>query len=118
MKQTSQARDALDLIEESTHLLRTAPAPLLALYYTGSVPFVLGLLYFWTDMSRNPFANQHIADAALVMTALFVWMKFFQSLFARRVRARAAGEPPSSLRAAEVFRIMAAQTVLQSLGLV
>lgn len=118
MKPTSQAKAPLDLIEESTHLLRSAPAPLLALYYAGSVPFVLGLLYFWADMSRNPFANQHIADAALAMTALFVWMKFCQSLFARRVRARAAGEPLPPLRVAEAFRILVTQTVLQSLGLV
>lgn len=117
MKSVSQAKDVLDLIEESTHLLRSAPAPLLALYYAGSVPFVLGLLYFWTDMSRNPFANQHIADAALAMTALFVWMKFCQSLFARRVRARAAAGTPPPLRAIEALRIVTTQTVLQSLGL-
>jgi hypothetical protein len=93
-------KGGLDLIEEGAHLLRTAPSGTLATYYVGAIPFVLGFLYFWADMSSSPFANQHLAEAALAMTALFVWMKFCQSLFARRLRAQlnAAASPPWTLR--------------------
>ena len=56
MSSGKRARGPFDLLEEATHLLRTAPAATLAVYYLGAVPFVLGLLYFWADMSRSPFA--------------------------------------------------------------
>ena len=42
---------ALELIEQAVHLLRCAPAGFCwpTGYYFGSLPFVLGLLYFWAD---------------------------------------------------------------------
>ena len=79
-----QCKGSFDLIEEATHRLRTAPAATLAVYYLGAIPFVLGLLYFWADMSRSPFAGQHLVDSALGLAALFLWMKFWQVIFARR----------------------------------
>src|SRR5580698_1790070 len=95
-----QGKSAFDLIEEATHLLRTAPAATLAVYFLGAIPFVLALLFFWADMSRSPLASQHVAGASLGMAVMFCWMKFWQAVFARRVRAQAAGEPfaPLTLR--------------------
>ena len=92
-----QGKGAFDLIEEAVHLLRTAPPSTLAAYYLGAIPFVLGLLFFWADMSRSPFANQHLADASLALAALFFWMKFWQAVFAQRIRAHIAAEPPPAL---------------------
>src|SRR5438093_9140038 len=93
MKRTKrqQGRDALDLIEEAIHALRTAPGGALAAYYFGSLPFVLGLLYFWADMSRSPFARQHVVEAALGVSLLFLWMKCWQVIFARLLRAHLGG---------------------------
>ena len=54
-------KSAVDILEEATHLLR-ANVFLLAPYYFGSLPFILGLLYFWTDMSTG-------ADAGSVSKA-------------------------------------------------
>jgi len=73
--QKKYQKSALRIIEETVHLLRTAPGLLLSVYYLGSVPFVLGLLYFWADMSRSPNANEYSAAAALGLAFLFVWMK-------------------------------------------
>src|ERR1051326_2589497 len=92
VRRRREGRSGLDLIEEATHLLRTAPASMLALYYAGAVPFVLGALFFWADASRNPFAEGHLAEASLGVALLFVWMKCWQAAFARRVRARVAGD--------------------------
>src|SRR5262245_7436263 len=91
-----QGRTAADMIEEAVHLLRTAPGGVLSTYDLVSLPFVLGLLFFWTDMSRNPLARQHVVECALGVSVLFLWMKFWQALFARRLRARVADEtlPP------------------------
>ena len=51
-------------------ILRSAPGALLSFYYFGSVPFVLGLLYFWADMSHSANANEYGAMAALGLALL------------------------------------------------
>jgi len=88
-----QGKSGFELIEEATHLLRTAPVTVLASYYLGSLPFILGLLYFWADMSRDPYAPQHLTAAALGLALLFLWMKFWQVIFARKLRALISVEP-------------------------
>jgi hypothetical protein len=119
MKQAHRRPDktALDLIEEATHLLRVAPAGTLAAYYAGAIPFVIGLLYFCTDMSRSPFADEHLAEAALATTALFIWMKFWQALFALRIRSQIAGEPIPRWSLRQAFRVFVSQAVIQPTGL-
>ena len=112
-----QGRGAFDFIEEATHLLRTAPAATLAVYYLGAIPFVLGLLYFWADMSRSPFASQHLAEASLGVGALFLWMKFWQAVFVRRVRAQVAGETPPRWGILRCGRVFVAQAIVQPSGL-
>ena len=120
MKPTNRrthGKTAFDLIEEATHLLRTAPAATLAVYFLGTVPFVLGVLFFWADMSRSPLAPQHLAAGSLGMAALFFWMKFCQAVFARRIRAQAAREtylPPGFRRCARIFFM---QAIVQPSGL-
>lgn len=112
-----QGKGAFDLIEEATHLLRTAPGATLAVYCAGAIPFVLGVLYFWADMSRSPFARQHLAEAALGVGGLFLWMKGCQAVFARRLRAQLTAEPPAPMNARRAVRILLTQTVLQPIGL-
>ena len=102
---------AMEMVEEAVHLLRRAPGGLLAGYYFGSLPFVLGLLYFWADMSRSPFAAQHLSGSSLGLALLFLWMKFWQTVFAANLRAQAAGVPPPRWglrRCARAFIIQAA----------
>ncbi len=106
-----------DLIEEATQRVRTAPAATLAVYYLGTIPFVLGLLFYWADMSRNPFAPGHLADASLGMVLLFFWMKFWQAIFAGRIRAHLAARPARMPGVRQSARILAAQIILQPAGL-
>jgi hypothetical protein len=110
-------KSCVDLIEEATHALRTAPTQALAIYYSGAVPFVLGFLYFWADMSRSPYANQHLAEASLGIAVLFVWMKFCQALFAARLRAQLAEDESPRYTTREYGRILFAQAVIQPVGL-
>ena len=107
-------KSAIRMIEESVHLLRSAPVALLAGYYLGSVPFVLGLLYFWADMSRNAHANEHSAVAAAGLAFLFVWMKFWQTVFALQVRAQIFGEMKYSWSLRRITSIAATQALIQS----
>ena len=108
---------ALDLLEEAMHTLRlTSPATLLC-YFVGAVPFVLAVLFFWSDMSRSGLAEKHLISGALGLALLFAWMKLWQSIFAARLRAQIAGEPNVPLTFSALLRTAAAQAFLQSTGL-
>ncbi|HTB82700.1 MAG TPA: hypothetical protein VK742_03520 [Candidatus Sulfotelmatobacter sp.] len=112
-----QGKSAFDLIEEAVHLLRTAPAASLAVYFLGAIPFVLGLLFFWADMSRSPLAQQHLAASSLGLAGLFFWMKFCQAIFARRLRAQLAGGKFTPPKFTAAVRIFFTQAMVQSTGL-
>lgn len=107
----------MDLVEEAVHLLRRAPGGTLAGYYLGALPFVLGTLYFWTDMSRSPFAVHHLAGGALGVTMLFLWMKFWQTVFAANLRAQIAGVAPPRWNWRRCARTLIFQTALQPTAL-
>src|SRR5690349_9692724 len=93
MKPAKQSGKApLELVEEGFHLVRLAPISVWAAYYLGSLPFVLALLFFWSDMSRSAFAEQRFIPGVLALTALFVWMKTWQSYACRQLLARLCGE--------------------------
>jgi hypothetical protein len=110
-------KPCIDLIEEATQALRSAPAETLAIYYSGAIPFILGFLYFWTDMTQSPYANQHLAEASLGVALLFVWMKFCQALFAARLRAQLAADEMPRYTLNEYGWIFFAQAVIQPIGL-
>lgn len=118
ISQRQQGKSAFDIIEEATHLLRSASAATLAVYFLGTIPFVLGVLFFWADMSRSPLASQHLALASFGVAGLFGWMKFCQCLFARRLRAQAAHVELSPLDFRGAVRIFLTQATVQPWGLV
>ncbi len=111
-KQRRLGRGAVEILEEATHLLRQASAATLAWYLAGTVPFLLGLLYFWADMSRSPFAGEHLAAASLALALLYGWMKFAQARFAHRLRSQLSGggEPRSSV--GQLLRVAVLQTAV------
>lgn len=109
-------RPADALIEEAVALLRTAPSSLVS-YFTGAIPFWLGLLYFLSDMSRSTDAEAHLAPASLGVALLFVWMKCWQAIFASRLRTVLLDEPEAPWTAARITRMTLAQTGPQTWGL-
>lgn len=82
---------AVELLEQATALLRQAPLDTLACYYLGTLPFMLGVLWFWADMSRNADADQRLAGGALALSILFIWMKVWQTRFAGRLLLQLGG---------------------------
>jgi hypothetical protein len=113
-KKRCDGKGALDLIDEAVHLLRLAPAGVLAAYYLGALPFTLGLLYFWADMSRGAFAWKHCAQASLGVALLYVWMKCWQAVFARQLYARLSGQPQGHWTLSRVLQMAATQALIQS----
>src|SRR2546425_133599 len=120
MKQAKQLREgkgAVELIEEAFHLLRLAPASTLAGYYLGSLPFVLLVLFFWSDMSRSAFAEQRLAAGAFALALLFFWMKTWQAVFAQDLLSRLCGEAAPSWTVLRWLRVGLTQAILQPSGL-
>ena len=113
----SRGKSGLALVEEAVHLMRRTPAGTLACYYLGSLPFVLGALFFWADMSRSPYAADHLAEAALGLALLFVWMKCWQTVFACRLRAAVATIQVPRWTWRQCGRLFLQQAVLQPSGL-
>jgi hypothetical protein len=107
------AKGGLELVEEGIHLLRNTSGNAFAVYYAGAVPFIAGLLYFLSDMSRSPFAAQHLAEAALSMAALFIWFKFSQAVFAAHLGAALAAESGPRWTWRQKLHVFALQAVVQ-----
>ena len=112
-----QGKGAITIIEEAVHLLRLSPARLLASYYIGSLPFICGLLYFWADMSRDPFAREYCAPASLGLAILFVWMKCAHAVFARKIWETLGREPAPPWSLGRLLRLVVVQTIVQPSGL-
>jgi len=105
-------RSAIELLEEAFHLLREAPLGLLPLYYVGTLPFLLGVLFFWAEMAHSAFAAAHCAAESLGLALLYIWMAFWHARFARTLYLRLSGAPvPAPV---EVWRTTYLQALVQS----
>ena len=112
------ARNALEMAEETYHVLRASARHTLPYYYLGAAPFVAGAIYFWADLRRHPFAEERTAFLSLGLVLLFIWMKAWQSLFARRIHAAISEIEPEPLAPAALMRLAVRQAFLHSLALV
>ncbi len=104
----------VSLVEEGSQLLRCLPLSVLAAYIVGTLPFVLGLLFFWSDMSRSALAPRHCSAGALGLGLLFVWMKCWQTVYCRQISARLTLQPGPPWTPARLFRLAARQSLLQA----
>jgi hypothetical protein len=111
------AKPAFDLVEEATQLLRRAPVGVLLSYYIGTLPAVLGLLYFFTDMSYGAFARAHLMHSSLVAALLYLWMKCWQAVFASGLTSSLRLEPPAPWTASRIARLILIQCAIQPTGL-
>ncbi len=84
-------RGLLPLVEEATHLLRRVPMSLWLVHLAGSLPFVLCLFYFWSDMSRSGLAEGRLLESSLVLALLYLVMKIAQAWFSDGLMALTQG---------------------------
>jgi hypothetical protein len=111
-----QRRSTIRILEEAVHLLRLSPGHLLAYYYAGSLPFILGLLYFWGDMSRSAFAADYCAIASLGLALLFIWMKSWQAVFATQIKAQLDNQTATCFSFRRILSVVANQSLLHASG--
>ncbi|MCI0421976.1 MAG: hypothetical protein L0387_35470 [Acidobacteria bacterium] len=105
--------EALELIEQAIHLLRQSPFSAWAAYYLGSLPFLLGLLYFWGDMSRDAAASQRLAEWPIVLSGLFVWMKCWQTVCTCQLMEQLQQNESEEWTWSRICRMVAAQSAIQ-----
>ena len=117
IKRHRAEKSAIDLVEEAFHLLRRSSLVTLSCYYIGSMPFILALLYFWTDMSRSAYAEERCAGAAFGLALLFVWMKSWQAVFAQRLKESLQHVPFSPYSWRRVWHLTMTQAIIQSWGM-
>ena len=107
-------KEAIPLLEEAVHLLRKAPLFLLSVYFIGTSPFLLGLFYFWADMSRSANARSYHAAASLGLALLYIWMKCWHGVFAARVKEKLSSEPLPQWSFQRVLSLVANQALIHA----
>ncbi len=83
---------AVELLDEAVALLRRAPLAILSIYFLGALPFCLGVIYFWFDMTESANAEGRLPGEAMMLTALYFWMKTCQAVFARKLLELVEGD--------------------------
>ena len=105
------------LMDEALTLVRSGGSTALVAYYLGTIPFMVGLLFFWNDMSSSSFAADHILWASLLMALLFCWMKGWQAVYGKILYDIRLGRQSQSIRPLEFLRICAQQAKIQPWGI-
>ena len=109
---------AIDLIEEGVHLLRQTPIRAWAVYFSGMVPFVLGFLFFWTEMASSGLAGQVLVPGAFGLALLFFWLKLTQACFAKGLRETLNDQEERSWTLKQWLKVLRRQLFWQSSGLI
>jgi hypothetical protein len=110
--------DALTLADQAVHLLRRKGGPALGAYLVGTLPFLLGILYFWSDMSRSAGARWYCGPAAAGVALLFIWMKLWHVRYCRRLWCTLQGAEPEKWTPGRSLPTAARQAVLHATGLI
>ena len=111
-------RPASDLLEEAVRLLRAAPPAAWLAYFAGTVPGMLGALYFLSDMSRSAYAAERLVQSSVAMGTVWLWMKCCQAVFTCRLRSELLLLDPPRWTAARLARLAVAQIAIQPIGLI
>lgn len=109
---------AVDLIEEGLHLLRQTSMRAWSVYLCGVAPFLVGLLFFWTEMATSGLAEGNLLPGSLAMATLFVWLKVTQCYFGRGLREALFGHVEPSWTLRTWLRVVRQQSFWQATGLI
>jgi len=104
-RKRKEGQPVIGLIEGSVVLLRRQPVENLFLYYLGALPFALGLVFFWADMSAGALAHEHLAGGAFGIALLWIWMKCWQAVYGERLKSWIMQVPPAPLSIKRLMRI-------------
>jgi hypothetical protein len=89
--------EQMQLVEESVHLLRLAPARAWSVYLAGAVPYAIGLIWFWLETTRSVYALRNLAWTSAIVALLFLWKQVSEALFLANLRATLTGDEPDAV---------------------
>ncbi len=111
-------KNALDVIEEALLILRSIPSYWYLLYLVGTLPFVFGFIYYWTEMSHNVLTDNSIVTLSFLLAILFIWMRCWQSIFMRFIQAYVCGESVCNYNFHIIGRLIVAHIILQPCSII
>jgi len=113
-----KSKSGLEIAEEAIRMVRFAPIEILAVYYLGSLPFVMGLITFWAAMERSANAYRSLPFGALLLALLFIWMKTWQARYCRLLLTRLRGAEPAPWPIRAFLRNASMQGYLHATGFI
>lgn len=113
----NRGRTAISLIEEGVQLLRASSPAAPAFYCAGTIPFLLALFYFCTEMSYNRAAAGHSSEAALGLGIAYCWMKGLHAMACRVLVDSYTGNRTKWWSFSELVSIWTVQIAYQPFGL-
>ncbi len=99
----------LSHLEDAVHLLRQAPLATFLCHWTGSLPFALGLLRYWNDITNPRTSDSTCALEALVLALLLLWMNCWRAVFAGRLQRQLSGATDTPWTRLRIWRLAAGQ---------
>ena len=109
-KKKQNKHRAIDLLETAVHLLRCLSPASWIIYLIGTLPFVLGLLFFFSEMITLSFATSRCFPEAIGLVLLYLWMRSWQAIFAQQLLKTLSHQPNTPIS----FRLMVRQTGFQA----
>jgi len=110
----TRQRSSIDILEEAVNLLRSSPLETILTYLIGAVPLTLAFLFFLADMSRSPYAFEHLPWASLALAILYIWKNSWQAIFMAKLYHHLS---PSEAESSSPMQAVVVQATLQPLGL-
>jgi hypothetical protein len=104
-----QKKEAVAILDDAVHLLRFTPAATWLSYLLGTLPFVLGLLFYCADMSTSSTASRHLIRSSLGLTVLYLWMKCWQAVFCSRLQSFLVAAPVPTWEIRPIIRLVCIQ---------
>ena len=114
----SDGPTAIELIEEGVHLLRQTAPGTFCIYFAGTAPFALGLLFFWARTTWFHPSHMAVGWSALGLVGLFAVMKASHADFCAHLYAQRMGDLAPERSLTRFCRLAFAQLQIQPSGLI
>lgn len=113
----SVEKTGLILIDEALSLIRNTMDTGFHHYLMGTLPFLLGGVFFCMTMLRSSFAARNAVAFSLGMSLLYVWMKTFHSIYCQHLLSSLQGVASPPLSVGRFLSTARKQFLLQASGL-
>lgn len=109
---------ALMLAEEGFQLVVRSGTVAITIYLIGTLPFLMGAIFYWSAMTYSAQASAYASPGALGLALLFVWMKALQARYGQHLRNTLMDGDLSPWTAGEFFRTLCRQASLHATAVV